>query len=211
MNESPADFLVEISKQRQRTFWGRQPESYKRCQLIAAAGNLLIEAQYVQSELGRASTVSEMVERYTETDHPWCEFDTAQRQVFHNFVNTKIEEGRIAYFLVDAMRYEMGCELWRALSSEGEANISGAIASVPTITEIGMASLLPEAENGVEIVDAGGGKLALKVGEEVLGNRAQRMEFLKEGGVMPSLAIRFRLATSTQHVLAPIPKLGCTG
>jgi hypothetical protein len=31
----------------------------------------------------------------------------------------------------------------------------------------------------VEIVDAGGGKLALKVGEEVLGNRAQRMEFLK--------------------------------
>ena len=161
MNESPADFLVEISKQRQRTFWGRQPESYKRWQLIAAAGNLLIEAQYVQSELGRASTVSEMVERYTETDHPWCEFDTAQRrlerlylefediashseiemlvskarqtyqdianrlseafvgalykvnfkfdglfqrQVFHNFVNPKIEEGRIAYFLVDAMR-----------------------------------------------------------------------------------------------------------
>ena len=27
-----------------------------------------------------------------------------------------------------------------------------------TITEIGMASLLPEAEKGVEIVDAGGGK-----------------------------------------------------
>ena len=246
VRESPTDSLVEFAKQRQRTFWGRQPESNTRWQLIASAGDLLLECGRVRGELGSASTAVKMMEQYTEGDHPWCELDTAQRRLerlylefediaahpeieklasrarqayqdvanvlserfvsaleevsfaidgprqrdtFHSFVKPKLE-ARVAYFLVDAMRYEMGRELHRLLADEGEASISGAVASVPTITEIGMASLLPEAEKTVEIIDAGGGKLALKVGGAVLANRAERMAFLEEHAGVPTAILK---------------------
>ena len=52
---------------------------------------------------------------------------------------------RVAYLLIDALRYELGVELEKQLSEEGNVELKAACAAFPTITPVGMASLLPGA------------------------------------------------------------------
>ena len=51
----------------------------------------------------------------------------------------------MAYFVVDALRYEMGADLIEQLRGADESAITPAIAMLPTITPVGMAALLPGA------------------------------------------------------------------
>ena len=51
---------------------------------------------------------------------------------------------------------------------------------MPTITEIGMAALLPEAHESAKVVSVGGGKLALEIGGTVIKDRKDRVAFLRE-------------------------------
>lgn len=113
-----------------------------------------------------------------------------QRETFARFAKLLLGRTKLAYILVDAMRYEMGRELCHLLEGEGEVNICGSIASVPAITEIGMASLMPGAEGGVEVLDASGDRLALRVGEAVLRNRSERMTFLREHAGVPTVLLK---------------------
>src|SRR5690606_5503859 len=46
--------------------------------------------------------------------------------------------GRVAYFFVDAMRFEMGVELARQLDGAKDLTIRPAIAALPTITPVGI-------------------------------------------------------------------------
>tara|TARA_R110002049_G_C9176502_1_gene562795 strand:- start:2181 stop:4712 length:2532 start_codon:yes stop_codon:yes gene_type:complete len=62
---------------------------------------------------------------------------------------------RVAYFLIDALRYELGLELQRQLVDMGVATIQPAIAQLPTVTPIGMASLLPGAGKKLTILREG--------------------------------------------------------
>jgi len=238
--------VLDLARHRQRTFWGRQPESNARWQLIVAAGDLMFECERVAGEVKGLSDADEMIRRYTGGERPWCELDTAQRRLerlylesedlavrpeleklvakarqqyqqeantlserfigameqagfavagthqrmtFARLVGPRLEQGRVAYFLVDAMRYEMGRELARLLGEEVE-EVSGFIASVPTITEIGMASLMPSAEGEVEVVDAGGGKLGLKVGDSLLRNRQERLGYLQQQVSIPTAVLK---------------------
>jgi len=102
-----------------------------------------------------------------------------QRDVFKARVAPAVASGKTAYVLVDALRFEMAVELVSNLGAEFDPNLEYVLGSVPSITEIGMAALLPGAEDDVELVDAGGGKVGLKIGEAVLRDRAGRMAFLK--------------------------------
>ena len=259
--------LVEIARRRQRSFWGRQPDRNTRWQLIAAAGDLLLECRRVKEELADDLNALGMVKRYTEGEHPWCELDTSQRRLerlylefedigeyaeieklvsrarreyqdvasrlcerfvsalehanykldqlrqretFARFVKPLLDQAKVTYILVDAMRYEMGRELSRLLEGEGEVSITGSIATVPTITEIGMASLAPGAEGPVEVVDAGGDKVALKIGEAILRNRNERIAFLQEGAGVPTVVLKlddfqpFKKATRAQVAQAQL-------
>src|SRR5207302_171143 len=63
---------------------------------------------------------------------------------------------RVAYFLVDALRYEMGCELRDQLQGAEELAIRPAIAMLPTITPVGMAALLPGASASFSVVESKG-------------------------------------------------------
>jgi hypothetical protein len=59
---------------------------------------------------------------------------------------------RTAYVLVDALRYELGLELLDALRNDHpEVDVTPAVASAPTITPVGMASLMPGAEFGIRL------------------------------------------------------------
>jgi hypothetical protein len=77
--------------------------------------------------------------------------------VFDHLVAPKLQESgrRVAYFHVDALRYELGVALHNQLSDEFRVELKAAFAQLPTVTSVGMASLLPEAGKNlkIEIVD----------------------------------------------------------
>jgi hypothetical protein len=103
-----------------------------------------------------------------------------QREVFEKHVKPSLGEKKIAYVLVDALRFEMGRELARLLKEDFEVDLQVALAAVPTVTEIGMAALLPHAHADAKIVTVGGGKLALEITGTVIKDRKDRVAFLKK-------------------------------
>jgi hypothetical protein len=73
---------------------------------------------------------------------------TEQRTTYAESVGPLVDSGkRIAYLLVDALRYEMAAELLNGLQSEFETHLSPIIGQTPGITQIGMAALMPGAES----------------------------------------------------------------
>ena len=85
---------------------------------------------------------------------------------------------RVAYFLVDALRYEMGVELRDQLQGAEELTIRAAVAMLPTITPVGMAALLPGASASFSVVESKE-KLAARVEQTVMPGLAERMKFFK--------------------------------
>lgn len=103
-----------------------------------------------------------------------------QTETFASRVAPALESGgKVAYLLVDSLRYEMARDLGRRLEKDYEVRLSAALAAVPTITEVGMAALMPGAELGAEVVRVSKGNLGLKIGDDVLGRRQDRIEYLK--------------------------------
>jgi len=109
-----------------------------------------------------------------------------QADVFQQVVAPLLQEGPTAYILVDALRFEMARELLSVLQPEGNPDLaeqwshdlSPALATPPTVTEIGMAALLPGAEGGVAVVEAGRG-LAAVVAGHTLRTRQERLAHLR--------------------------------
>ena len=109
-----------------------------------------------------------------------------QRDVFEKKVKPLLGEGKVAYVWVDALRFEMARELCRLLKDSFELKIEPAIGTIPTITEIGMAALLPKAYESAKVVSVGGGKLALEIDGKVIKDRKDRVAFLKENAGVPT-------------------------
>ena len=67
--------------------------------------------------------------------------------VFDRFVGEALKEKgqRVAYLMVDALRYELGVELQKLLSEDASVMLYASYAQVPSTTKVGMASLLPAA------------------------------------------------------------------
>lgn len=57
-----------------------------------------------------------------------------------------VERQKVAYFMVDALRYELAAELEKELSSHWKTELAAACAQLPTITPVGMAALMPGAD-----------------------------------------------------------------
>ena len=100
----------------------------------------------------------------------------AQQEVFPRVVDSG--GGRVAYFLVDAMRFEMGVELARRLNNVSDLHLQPAVAALPTITPVGMAALLPGASESFSVVEEGG-KIASCIEGTALPQLGARMSFLR--------------------------------
>lgn len=73
-------------------------------------------------------------------------------QVFDREVNPALEAGqRVAYFLVDSLRYELAVELEKQLSDKHTVRFNTVCAQLPTYTEVGMASLMPQADTALSL------------------------------------------------------------
>jgi hypothetical protein len=101
-----------------------------------------------------------------------------QKEIYKTRITPALKEGKCAYFIVDALRFEMAYELMDIMSDDFNITLEPALATVPTITEIGMASLMPDGERSVLVHDKG--KLALKIDEALLKDRQGRIKYLKD-------------------------------
>ena len=101
--------------------------------------------------------------------------------VFDKFVAPSLQDSgrRVAYILVDALRYELGVALEALLTEAGPAELHAACAQLPTVTNVGMASLLPEAASRLELKREGEGVLPA-LGDVRLVNVSIRMEMLRQ-------------------------------
>ncbi len=85
---------------------------------------------------------------------------------------------RTAYFLVDAMRYEMGADLVDQLGDGEEVALTPAAGVLPSITVLGMAALLPGASASYSVVEHKG-KLAARIEDRVMTGLGDRQKYLK--------------------------------
>lgn len=237
----PREELLRIARERQQGYWPEQrPELRARWAVMAAAGELLEEAERVESELGTAENDPRALAlAYTGGSSPWCDLDRLHRrleQLYHAFqyqgggdldaletlvdrarrrytdvagelarrfaealsasdfridgilrqseiwgaaVARAVREGRTAYLLIDALRYEMARELASSLSQSHDVSLNMALATAPSITDVGMAALLPGAQNGLGLARGRGGRLAVRVGETWLHGHKDRMGLLR--------------------------------
>jgi hypothetical protein len=83
----------------------------------------------------------------------------------------------VAYFLVDAMRFEMGAELAERLPKSSEVALRAAVGSLPSITPMGMAALLPSASASFSVVEQSG-KLGARIEDRFLPDAMARKKFM---------------------------------
>lgn len=103
-----------------------------------------------------------------------------QSDTFKEQVAPLLQKGaRTAYFLVDALRLEMAAELLEGLGSDFDLRLDPALGQLPSITPIGMAALMPGAEQGLAL-EKQGGKLHVHLGGKRITDRAARMAYLQE-------------------------------
>lgn len=105
----------------------------------------------------------------------------ANAEVFDRLVAERLKErGRkLAYLMVDALRYELGVALEKRLAEDGPVELIAAYAQLPTITPVGMASLLPGARTGLTLALANE-SLAPKLDGVLVSHVSQRMGVLKK-------------------------------
>ncbi|HEV2491948.1 MAG TPA: PglZ domain-containing protein [Terriglobia bacterium] len=139
---------------------------------------LITKAEQRYTEVG-SELAKTFITHFQKAKHP-VKALLRQRDIFERQVKPLLAEGKVAYVWVDALRFEMARELCRLLKDDFELEIQPAIGMVPTITEIGMAALLPKAHESSKVVAVGGGRLALETGGRVIKDRKDRVAFLKE-------------------------------
>jgi hypothetical protein len=98
---------------------------------------------------------------------------------FDRLVSDRLKEKghKVAYLMVDALRYELGVALEKLLSEDGPVELQAAYAQLPTITLVGMASLLPGARTDLTLTLENSALLP-KLAGVPLGNVPQRMNVL---------------------------------
>jgi hypothetical protein len=103
----------------------------------------------------------------------------ANADVFDRLVADRLRESghKVAYLMVDALRYELGVALEKRLIEDGPVELQAAYAQLPTLTLVGMASLLPNARAGLALT-LENDSLAPRLDGAAVGNVAQRMGVL---------------------------------
>jgi len=89
-----------------------------------------------------------------------------------------VERKKTAFFMVDALRYELAAELENELSGKYSTKLTPICAQLPTITAVGMASLLPSAQNKMHHSIEGGAILPILDGK-MIKTPTDRFNFLQ--------------------------------
>jgi hypothetical protein len=106
----------------------------------------------------------------------------ANAGLFDQLITPRLQESgnRVAFFLVDALRYELGVVLEKQLSEDGHVELRASFAQLPSITKVGMASLLPEAEQKLALKRSEKDDIVPMLGDIAVANVNQRMDILRK-------------------------------
>jgi hypothetical protein len=160
------------------TFYRRLERQYAAFDLDLGGGHDTLERVIAAARQRYTQTAARCAEAMTTAlSAAAFEYEGLVRQSdsFAYYVGPRSRQDKTAYLLVDALRFEMGKELVDGLGEGYQIRLLPVIAQPPTITEVGMAALLPGAEQGMELVQAGAGKVAIKLGNRVLSDRLKRV------------------------------------
>ena len=177
---------------------------FERFDIELSVEHSLMEKVIVKARQKYTDVVGDLAEAFQHA----CEssaFDFGklplQRQIFSTDIQPKLKDSKIAYLLVDALRYEMAAELIAGLGEDFDVIIEPAVATIPAITEIGMASLLPDAEIKLALETPSKGKLGLNVSGKTISSRQDRIKYLSA-----KLNVTFA-ETKLDALLKPLKKL----
>ena len=112
----------------------------------------------------------------------------AQRQFYQQHIKPFVDKKQRVFVIIsDALRYECGAELKSLLVKENryDATIEGLVSSVPSYTQLGMASLLPNKE--IKIID---GNDTVSVDEMSSSGIAGRTKILSQNSEARATAIK---------------------
>ena len=134
--------------------WSAIDESYRMLCLVVSKAVLLMadvfEPLAHQVELSYArycNRLSAAWQRLVVERGPWPVNweDASQRRFFEDKVHPELASKRVAVVVSDALRYEAGADWSRRVADRGRCQVecSAMLASLPTYTQLGMASLLP--------------------------------------------------------------------
>lgn len=131
----------------------------------------------------------------------------SNNEVFDKLVAPKLAQSgnKVAYLMVDALRYELGVALEQQLAEDGKTELTPALAQLPSITLVGMASLLPDAGKSLVLNNVDGKLVPFINGQEVK-TVAQRMELIRkrygarfqEGRLEDYVRNRFKVEDGTE-------------
>jgi len=96
---------------------------------------------------------SSFVQHFCESGWPISDHIYSS-EIFNKVIQPLIAESgrRVAFFQIDALRYELGVALEKQLQEDGIVELKIAYAQLPTVTNVGMASLLPDASQKLMLV-----------------------------------------------------------
>ncbi|MBU0973509.1 MAG: PglZ domain-containing protein [Proteobacteria bacterium] len=100
---------------------------------------------------------------------------------FDRLVGNRLKESgyKVAFLMVDALRYELGVSLQKLLAEDGPVELQAAYAQLPSITSVGMAGLLPGANTDLALT-MDNDVLAPQLSGSTVFNVNQRMELLRK-------------------------------
>jgi hypothetical protein len=113
-----------------------------------------------------------------------------QVQIFERAVAPEIGTKRVAYVMVDALRYELARELVELLSADFEAELEGVAGTMPGITDVGMVALLPHAATGLTVRASKKEKLEIGIGDVIFRNRDDRIAYLEKCAGVPVVTLK---------------------
>jgi hypothetical protein len=149
--------------------------------IVSPEGAIMVVTECARRRYGRLiEKLSALFTRHLEATGWPPSGRLANADVFDRFVEPLLKESgrRVAYFLVDALRYELGVALHTQLAETDQAELLPACAQFPTVTLVGMASLLPGAGSHLQLAKEGDGFAAVLDGTRLV-QVGQRMEVLR--------------------------------
>jgi len=150
----------------------------------AADDPQLLERLLVKARRGYLHTAGAVAESYNRALHG-AKLEKSQYwghcRVFQRFVMPLLESGeKVAFLMIDALRYEMAQELIEGLGDEYQATTTPILGMLPGITPFGMAALLPGAEGGVQLNEKAKGTPEVAIGGTAVESRLRRLNWIEQ-------------------------------
>jgi hypothetical protein len=179
VDEAPKEAATWIEAYTRKDGWYRLDQAQRRLETWVARLDEEIEEQPLGIVRRAYDDVSSrLAERFCRAlDRAHWSIPGALQQTYIHAEVVAARPQPVAYFLVDALRFEMGLELAERLPGTAEVTIRPALAALPSITPIGMAALLPGASASFGVIEQSG-KLGARIDDVFLPDLGSRRKLL---------------------------------